>query len=103
MLLPSLAAVLWKVTHPYTPSIPLPSQVLLISGGFLFLFLCFLKNSIQRKERNQNVLNAYECARHLGLAPLMSYLCDLHKSPKRRETCPVFHTGGYLNFVRGTL
>lgn len=66
---------------------------------------CFSPSSscIQRKERNQNVLSVHECARHLGLAPLMSYLFDLHKNPKRGKTCPVFHTEGHLNFVRRTL
>lgn len=58
---------------------------------------------IQKKEINQNVLSIQECARHLGLAPLMSYLCDLHEDPKRRKMCPLFHTEGYLNFVKGIL
>jgi hypothetical protein len=55
------------------------------------------------RERNQNALSTHECARHLGLAFLMSYLCDLHKNPKRRKSCPVFHIEGYLNFVRETV
>lgn len=51
------------------------------------------------RERNQNVLSGRECARHFGLAFLMSYLCDPHKKPKA-EMRPLFHTEGCLHFAR---
>lgn len=63
---------------------------------------CFFGSScIERKK--SKCIEPRECARHLGLALLMSYLCDLHKNPKRRKICLVFHTEGYLSFVRRTL
>lgn len=98
-ILPSQATMFCKVTQPHPLSIMFPSQVSFESGFFFPLGVPVFK----RKKRNQNVLSIHECDRHLGLAPLMSYLCDCHKSPKGRKTRPVFHTEGYLNVVRGTL
>lgn len=82
-----------KVTDSPPPlCVALPSQVLLIND--------FLAVPVFR-ERNQNVLSGREYARHLGLAFLMSYLCDPHKKLKEKM-CPVFHTGGCLHFARRT-
>ena len=105
-LLPSQATVFCQVTQPHPLSIMLPSQV---SFERVCVCVCvfspqeFLYSKKKKKKRNQNVLSIHECDRHLGLAPLMSYLCDLHKSPKGRKTRLIFHTEGYLNVVRGTL
>ena len=96
-ILPSHATVFCKVAQPHTLSIMFPSQVV------FFFFFPLGVPVFKKKKRNQNVLSIHECDRHLGLAPLMSYLCDLHKSPKGRKTRPVFHTEGCLNVVRGTL
>lgn len=82
------SAVKVMIPHPSA----LCSQVLLIND--------FLAVPVFR-ERNQNVLSSRECARHLGLAFLMSYLCDPHKTPKEKM-CPVFHTEECLHFVRET-
>jgi len=85
----------------------LPSQVSLESVCVCVCVCVFSPLEVpvfkKKKKRNQNVLSIHECDRHLGLAPLMSYLCDLHKSPKGRKTRLIFHTEGYLNAVRGTL
>lgn len=77
---------------PHPLRVVLPSQVLLIND--------VLAVPVSR-ERNQKVLSGRECARHLGLAFLMSYLCDPHKTPKEKM-CPVAHTQECLHFVRET-